>query len=177
MLGLKLNHVSKRGHRASNDSWFVSSVWHRDAIWWHIDPCQHWLRQWLVAWQHQTITLTKVYVSSKLFNDTFTFEQFLKKCSWTAICNMCSEITFLILLPDLTGTNELNTLTWRLNVFREMILNLSTQCCNWVIGWLEYFIFMNILGSRETSTRLRIWPPWIQVMVCPLFTHYTWIAF
>ena len=32
-----------------------------------IDLGQHWLRWWLVAWQHQAITLTSVDYSSKVF--------------------------------------------------------------------------------------------------------------
>ena len=42
MLGLKLNHVSKRGHR------------------WHHKLILHWLRQTLVAGRYQAITWTKV---------------------------------------------------------------------------------------------------------------------
>ena len=33
----------------------------------HADLGQHWLKQWLVAWQYQAITWTNVDLSSKVF--------------------------------------------------------------------------------------------------------------
>ena len=71
----------------------------------NIDPGQHWLRQWLVAWRHQAITWTNVDVSLKGFYDilqTISYE-WLK----ISIQKLSLKIPFLNLFPHLPEGSEL----------------------------------------------------------------------
>ena len=66
---------------------------------------QHWLRQWFVAWRHETITRTNVDLSSQVFCGIY-----LRAISQVVLINlnMCSDITFLKLLPHLPGANDIS---------------------------------------------------------------------
>ena len=83
-------------------------LWFSDAIWRH--------RSGSTLAQVMACCLTEPshYVNQAMLIDhqrcsvAFTWEQFHKKCSWTLIHNMFSEITHLKLLPHLPGANELS---------------------------------------------------------------------
>ena len=47
---------------------WINSLWPIDTIWCR-DLCQHWFRQWLVAWWHQAISWTNVDLSSLRSSD------------------------------------------------------------------------------------------------------------
>ena len=61
MLGLKLNHVCKRGHWKNVFKRFLGCLFcpGLNMLTHHIRLGQHWFRQWLVAWQHQATPWTK----------------------------------------------------------------------------------------------------------------------
>ena len=76
-----------------------------------IDLGQHWLRQWLVAWQHQAITWTNVDLSSGSSNDIHlrVISQDIPQ-PWNTYINL--EIIFLKCYSNLPEANELNSCTF-----------------------------------------------------------------
>ena len=71
-----------------------------------MELCQHWLREWLVAWRHQAITWTNVDLSSMRFDDihlgALSLEDLKKPINKTRL-----KIAVLKWHPGLPGVNEL----------------------------------------------------------------------
>ena len=78
----------------------VNSLWPSDAI------CQHWLRQWLVAWRHQAITWTNVDWSSVKSSDIH-IRAISKEMTQPSITKICLKITCLKCHSNFPGVNEL----------------------------------------------------------------------
>ena len=102
------------------------------------DIGQHWLRQWLVAWWHQAITWTNIDHESVLW---LSHES-------NFLCNRCSEITLLKLLPHLQGSNELKQLksaklsfTWAWDLIQGLV--------NPYWGWLKLVLGLWFSKSSE----------------------------
>ena len=72
----------------------------------YIDLCQHWLRKWLVAWQHQAITWTNVDFLLMKFYDIHlrAVEQQVSKLLF---CIISLKIILLKLSPQFPGAIEL----------------------------------------------------------------------
>ena len=66
------------------------------------DLGQHWFRQWLVAWRHQTITWTNVDLSSLRSSDVY-----LRAISKPPVNKISLKIIFLRFYWNLPGANEL----------------------------------------------------------------------
>ena len=73
------------------------------------DLGQHWLRQWIVAWRHQSITWTNVDVSSVRLSDIHlrAISQGMPQPSNT---KTCLKITYLKYHSNFTRVNELITI-------------------------------------------------------------------
>ena len=65
---------------------FINSLWLSDAIWLH-RSCHNWFRQWLVAWQHCTLTWTNHDWSSIVSRETNYREVSLIKIHWYTFGN------------------------------------------------------------------------------------------
>ena len=71
-----------------------------------IDIGQHWTMQWLVVWRQQVITWTNIDYSSVTFSGIY-LRSFLQRMPKLLSCIMRFEIAFSMLLPYISGTNEL----------------------------------------------------------------------
>ena len=70
------------------------------------DLGQHWLRYWLVAWRHQTITWTTVDWSSMKSSDIHSRE-ISQEMPQPSITKICLKITCLKFNSKFPGANEL----------------------------------------------------------------------
>ena len=70
------------------------------------DLGQHWLRQWLVAWQHQAITWTDVDWLSVKSND-INIRAISQEMPQPSITKICLKITQLKFLSNFPGAKEL----------------------------------------------------------------------
>ena len=70
------------------------------------DLCQHWLRQWLVAWRHQAITWTNVDLSSVRSSD-FLLRASLQEIPQPSITEIIWKIKYLKFYSNFPGANEL----------------------------------------------------------------------
>ena len=98
------------GHRSSRLNLHLG-CW-KDALWYHIDLGQHWLRQswqWLVAWGHQAITWNNVDLSSLRSSDN-PLRAISQELPWPSIVNITLKITNLKFHSNLLGVNELITI-------------------------------------------------------------------
>ena len=77
-----------------------------------IDLGQHWLRLWLVAWQHQAITWTNVDWSSVKSSD-INIRAISQEMSQPSITKICLKITCLKFHSNFPGSNELTQLHGR----------------------------------------------------------------
>ena len=77
----------------------------RDATWRHRHGGQHWIRQWLVAWPHKSITWTIIALSSIKYHviQLGTISQELHR---SLITKFNFEITYLKFLSNLPWVND-----------------------------------------------------------------------
>ena len=71
-----------------------------------IDQVQHWLKQWLVAWRHQAITLTNVDSSLVLSND-IRLGEISQHIAQPSIIKIASKKVHLKSYSNPPGVNEL----------------------------------------------------------------------
>ena len=73
----------------------------------HANLGQHWLRQWLVVWWHQAITLTNVDVLSVKFRGihvkAISYESLMIKISKTGLRVVFYLFFLFVLYPDFPG--------------------------------------------------------------------------
>ena len=121
-----------------------------------IDLGQHWLRHWLVAWQHQTITWTSIDISSKVFCGIHS--AVLQELLLNLIHDMCSDITL-------------------------QIINISNRG-QWVnAGWCMFYSYDNLIArfmgptwGPSRADRTQVGPmlaPWT-LLSGYLFSKYSW---
>ena len=71
------------------------------------DLGQHWFRQWLVAWRHQAITWTNVYLSSVKFCDKHLWAISIE-IPHVSIDNISVKIAYRKFIENLPGVNKLS---------------------------------------------------------------------
>ena len=98
------------------------------------DMGQHWLRQWLVAWQHQAITWTNVDLSSVEICGIHLTTILLVALK-VSIHEMSWKIIFLKLQPHLTGANELKIfikeMLFKISSVKMVAILFGLQCVEW----------------------------------------------
>ena len=107
---------------------------------------QHWLRQWLVVWQHQTITWTNVDLSS-VRSSGIHLRAILQEIPQSSVTEISLKITYLKFCSNFPGANELifpglgfcfSTSTRDIsglfihNKSTAMLMRLSAVCNVWV---------------------------------------------
>ena len=110
----------------------VNSLRPSDVLWYGgTDLCQHWFRQWLVAWQHQAITWTNIDLSSMSslgFCDILTLHQFRRNLSRLWFLKLVWKIdTYKITSTSLRGQGD-STLRQRQDV-RDFTDNIFNYIC------------------------------------------------
>ena len=107
----------------------------------NIDQCQHWFRQWLVAWQHQAITWTNVDISK------YSVSNFTRNAN-NSIHTMCSDIALLKLLPHNLGANELTCICLGLHLANMLCYMQHCVILNCVI----YMLFCTVAWIVITTS-------------------------
>ena len=103
------------------------------------DLGQHWLRQWLIAWQHLAITWTNVDLSSVEFSGIHVTTILLVALK-VSIHEMSWKIISLKSQPHLPGANELGKMSlklssagYQISLKRDPRWNISNHNTNLVI--------------------------------------------
>ena len=123
-----------------------------------IDPGQHWLRWWLVAWRHQAITWTNVDLSSIRSSDIH-LRSILWKVSQPSIIEISLKITYLKFHSNFPGVNELTLKKSDIFPSRKHMRNLFLLFCP---GASELILVMLRLEySWRTWSRLRLLITWL----------------
>ena len=134
------------------------------------DMDQHWLRQWLVAWQHQAITWTNIDLSS-VRSSNILLGIISHKIPQPLIIEISLKITCLNFYSNLPGANELIYTIhtkyhhhysyddeWRWFTHQRLILgftilnDLLGQCYNttWMHSLFFYLFLMRVVKANQS---------------------------
>ena len=128
MLKFKLNHVSKRGSRTLHSKITLANLHSQDiptllTHWVKVMPYgnnylrQHWLRLWLVAWQHQAITWTNFDLKTL----ASISDQIQRNITRSTYKNVQQKIIFLRIFGNLLRASELRIKhVWFIGWFFEL---------------------------------------------------------